>query len=332
MLMSLFGTPSQLTQAFVKVVQETAAAGLGPYQSIKAGTEKEFREAWARRDHEHVVLFGEIPSREIVKLVVDAEAPTIVVIDDVDAIVRSCIRDRKMKGPEATRLACQSLATLHDLALAPRTLILGAAHASLHVEAAIAEIVSFYRISLDGSAYRALGERLNLDALGPAPIVRQLAPPPTEMAHIDEQFAARVLSGFAGLQHKQPTERFDWPPAVFISTNPKGQPIDGPLSLVGGRRCLIFGPYFHLPTGRWKASIQFGVSENISGNVLRVDVFSGEVLAEASARLPIEGRFACDIEFVIREPRLPLEIRLFNDEGAIEGVFELLGIVVTRAA
>jgi hypothetical protein len=151
-----------------------------------------------------------------------------------------------------------------------------------------------------------------------------------EAAEADAALAEAVLSGFDPLQYARRADAFDWGPQVFLGSAPHGEPIAGPVGLVGGRRCFLFGPFFHLPRGLWKATVDFAVRDNLSGNMLKVDVYTDEVVMEASARLPIAGRFSFSIVFPIEEPRLPVQLRLFNEQGAIEGEFEIMGVRVSR--
>lgn len=331
MLVSLFGTPSDLTQSVLKVVQTVVEVGLGPYQWIAAGTADDLRAAWTSRAHEHIVLFGDIPSREIVELLRQANAPAIVVLEGPARIVRACRRTRQLEGLPAIRFASQSLATLHDLALSPQVRLIAAGGAERSIEALISEIASLFRISLDDASLGMIRQRLQLDALGPAPRMCDFSPDATtETATADELLADEALAGYEPLLLGQRVTRFAWAPGLFLGSNPHGEPITGRLSLVGGRRCFLFGPFFHVPAGRWRATVDFEVRDNVSGNVLKVDVYTDKVIMEASTRLPVEGRFTFDIVFPVEEPRLPLQIRLFNEQGAIEGEFELHRISVVR--
>jgi hypothetical protein len=332
MLVSVFGTPSDLTQVVLKVVQTVVEVGLGPYQWIAAGTADDLRAAWSSRAHEHIVLFGDIPAREIVELLRQADASVIVVLEGPARIVGAVRRTRQLEGLPAIRFASQSLATLHDLALLPRARLLGARDAPRPVDDLVVEIARMFRINLDASSLRTIRQRLDVGELNTERRIRDLIPSdPVDGQSDDELLATEALSGFVPLLGGNRAERFEWRPGLFLGSNPHGAQVTGPLSLVGASRCFLFGPFFHLPAGEWRATVDFEVRENLSGNVLKVDVYTDKVIMEASTRLPEVGRFSFDIAFTIEEPREPMQIRLFNGEGAIEGVFELRSISVMRA-
>ncbi len=67
------------------------------------------------------------------------------------------------------------------------------------------------------------------------------------------------------------------------------------------------------------------------GDILKIDAYTDRVIAEGTSPLPRRGHFTCAIDFAIEEPRAPLQIRLFNEEGAVEGSFDLHGMIVERS-
>jgi hypothetical protein len=73
------------------------------------------------------------------------------------------------------------------------------------------------------------------------------------------------------------------------------------------------------------------VADNLSGNNLKIDVFTDRVIWERAAPLPPSGAYSCQLEFTVAEPRVPVQIRVFNGQGAIEGTFRLSGIALRRS-
>jgi hypothetical protein len=311
------------------MVQTTVEVCLGPYQWIAAGTVNDVRAACSDLAHMPIVLFGDIPSRELVEVLRQAGAQVLVVVEGPGRIVRACRRTRQLEGLPAIRFASQSLATLHDLALSPRAYVITEGDATRSVEAVLVEFAQIFRIDLTDQQLDLIRQRLQIDTLGSA--LCDLAPTmPQEEPTADEILAEKALAGFRPLLHVKRVDCFAWGPSVFLGSNPHGEPITGPLSLVGGRRCFLFGPFFHVPSGKWRATVAFEVCGNVSGNVLKVDIYTDHVITEATTPLPAHGRFKFDVDFHVEEPRLPLQIRLFNEQGAIEGEFELIGIGLAR--
>ncbi|MGO9418194.1 hypothetical protein [Roseiarcus sp.] len=57
---------------------------------------------------------------------------------------------------------------------------------------------------------------------------------------------------------------------------------------------------------------------------------AGSVLAILKAKLPPQGVYGCEIEFEIRNPSDPVEIRLQLLTGAIEGLLMLRSVHLRR--
>ena len=105
------------------------------------------------------------------------------------------------------------------------------------------------------------------------------------------------------------------------------------VNLTGPARYLMFGPLLHLPPGRWRASIVFRVDDNLSGNTLMSDVVAdNQICNTGEGVLPPSGVFSFEIDFVVRDPRLPVAVRLATRSGAIEGTLELLSAEVRELA
>jgi len=103
------------------------------------------------------------------------------------------------------------------------------------------------------------------------------------------------------------------------------------LSMVGPARCILWGPYIHLPLGTWRARVVIAVRDNFSGNVLQIKVVRAlSDYAEANTILHASGVFELDMEFQIDEPIDPLEVTFTLKEGAIEGAFRLVGMSFSK--
>ncbi len=106
----------------------------------------------------------------------------------------------------------------------------------------------------------------------------------------------------------------------------------GSIDLTGPARFIYYGPYFALPRGRWRADLVLEVSDCLSDNQIAIDVVAGVVLAALKAKLPAQGVYGCEIQFEIRDPSNPVEIRLQLLTGAIEGLLMLRSVHLTRIA
>ncbi len=80
--------------------------------------------------------------------------------------------------------------------------------------------------------------------------------------------AAQVLDGYHDLVAGRLAARFDGP-SDLPRARPHGTPIAGVIDLIGGRRCFAFGPFFDLPAGSWRVTVDFKVWDNVSATFSR---------------------------------------------------------------
>lgn len=107
---------------------------------------------------------------------------------------------------------------------------------------------------------------------------------------------------------------------MLIDSSAPDKVFSGPVELLGPARFLAYGPYLHLTSGRWRADIEFEISDNLSGNHLYVDAYAGDILAVVTTPLPASGSFRLPISFTITDPLEPVQLRFQSLSGSIEGV------------
>jgi hypothetical protein len=121
-----------------------------------------------------------------------------------------------------------------------------------------------------------------------------------------------------------------WPRELFFTCN-EGYGHPEHIELTGPARCLIWGPYLHLPPGEWVARVEFEVRENWTGNSLQAEIYDGvDIMAIVRTNLPSEGLFSFELPFSLPVCDRRLEIRLNLMKGAIEGRFCLRSVTLRR--
>jgi hypothetical protein len=133
----------------------------------------------------------------------------------------------------------------------------------------------------------------------------------------------KVAADYQRILDRQPIRQVTWPAAILHS-QVTGFTTEKPLALIGPARPLIWGPYMHLPKGKWIASMEFEVSDNHSPNTVVAEVlvdWKSETRGEFD--LPIQGIFVWNLEFEISDISKPVEVRLTLTRSAIEGTFFL---------
>ncbi|MEZ5817627.1 MAG: hypothetical protein R3D44_11125 [Hyphomicrobiaceae bacterium] len=326
MLLSVFGTPSFSTLRVVGAVRALANVALGGHRFVGAATAEELRKAWSDEGNQSTVLFGDIPDAEICRLMRQSGAPILVVLDPPADIVAAAMQRFGTDLRESVRASAKSLSAIHDLAFCPTSFCIGPSSSGAAAEDLAATISRAFGIALEPQKWRRVVELIQKADATP-PKLSPKAQPTTDVGSAPE---IPALGGFDEVMAGRPASAFVWPTVTFMTAEPLGEPLYGPVTMTGGRRCLIYGPYLHLPAGQWTAELEIEVWENTSGNVLKIDVHTDRVIWEAGAPLPEAGRFKCRVPVNVDEPRLPIQIRLFVDEGALEGRLALHHVTIAR--
>ncbi|MGE3710861.1 MAG: hypothetical protein AB7G35_14430 [Hyphomicrobiaceae bacterium] len=223
---------------------------------------------------------------------------------------------------------------LHDLALDAAACIVTEHAVTLPLNDFLAAIAHRVGLNIDEGESEKIARQLapGFDT-GPMPRLSDIlpaTPDDNEESRTAGKLGRYALSGYSDLANGEAATRFDWPIAVFMGSRPHGAYLNGPVSLVGGRRCFLFGPFIRIPAGRWRVSLGFDVRDNVSGNELKIDAYTDRVIWEGRSRLPQSGSFRCAFEVDVTDASLPLQIRLFNEEAAIEGEMDLHGVAVEK--
>lgn len=111
----------------------------------------------------------------------------------------------------------------------------------------------------------------------------------------------------------------DWPGSLFLLGDAPDTPMRGPFDLSGPARCVLYGPYMHLPAGAWNASVAVALADCLGERSFTLEVVCGEVIAKGRFHCRGSGMFNTRLDFLHRHPDVPIELRLFLDAGEIYG-------------
>ncbi len=114
-----------------------------------------------------------------------------------------------------------------------------------------------------------------------------------------------------------------WPLASFYSGDYPNELASPLMDMAGPARTLYYGPYFHLPSGHWRADVQFVVMGSMPDQMLAVDVFSSLELARRPFKLSGDGLFQVSLPFIVDRTEERIEIRVWLLSGALGGLFGL---------
>jgi hypothetical protein len=136
----------------------------------------------------------------------------------------------------------------------------------------------------------------------------------------------KVCHALLDFARGDPGGEVEWPATLFFDTQTRKRPPRQVVDLTGPARCLCFGPYLHLPAGRWSARIAVEIAGSSGPIEFRAEIYTETGQQNFPAVLSGNGRYEVSIGFVAAEPLLPIQIRLFTDRGEIEGCLGFGGV------
>jgi hypothetical protein len=114
-----------------------------------------------------------------------------------------------------------------------------------------------------------------------------------------------------------------WPRQCFLNGDSPDTVAPDVFDLTGGSRVLYYGPYYHLPAGRWRVSIVLSFSHDTRGMSFTLKLANADHHDEAKILVERGGVFAADFDVCIHKPFEAVEVLIMNDKGAIEGAVGL---------
>ena len=325
----MFGDPSEYSLLGLRVIQTLTEVACGPYRWVCVGTASDLAAALGQASDRPVVFFADSPDHRISSVFLESGAPLVVFLNSPHAIAKNLAVSRSLDAISSIRVTTQSLSCLHELAIVPRAYVVSERLDVNNLDKYIRNFARLYEIRLDDSILKEAMHRL-------IPAMQkddEIAPARGDLAIESEcQTAAMAscLEGFGPLLKKKPINQVYWPREVFLDADRQGMPLSGPLDLTGSARLLLYGPFLHLPRGSWCATVTFEVSQNLSGNSLKIDIYYDGVIGEWKCELPKEGIYVFDLRFEVLDPRHAVQIRFYIMQGAIEGIFDLKHVDLRR--
>lgn len=285
---------------------------------------------------EPTIPFFDTPDSQAREALLATRAPMILVTGDFAETARFCMVARDLDALQAARFVSQSFSCLEPLYQH------GHVHGVVLDKAAnlagwIDQVAAW--LGLQPSAWQSARQQMLADyAAWPTveaaihALVEFADPASTDR----DRLPASTLALFETLGRCYRSGSIDaiiWPADSLLEPGDPAFPIAGAISLTGPARMLTFGPFLHLPPGRWNARYHFEVDEHLAGNLMEFDVVNGtNVLVSHRVLVDGAGKFGFDCEFDMDESRLPVENRAILAEGSIGGLFRPAGIWLNRDA
>jgi hypothetical protein len=338
MLLSAFYVPTARATRGLQIVQSLFAVMAGDFDNITASTLDELRSAWANITYQHVLYHSELPSEEVVSFFRHAKAPMLVLVDDPVSIAEALQAERGIDPLQATRYASIHASVLEGVWVAPDVLLINAgAGGTLSLQAFIESLAAYLSLPCaDEQVSQIVGRLAQLTGSSVSADAPWMAIE-TNAGHVapmvpsgEEPIAKRCLASYRALLAQQPINSMVWPADVFTSVDHGGAPLSGMIDMTGRQRLLIDGPWLGLPSGRWQASVDFEVTENLMGCLMYISVYSEGVLRQGRVTLPEHGFHVCSLAFDHPDARIPVVMQFTLDRGVLQGGFRLLQVTLRR--
>jgi hypothetical protein len=342
MLVSSFGTSTVFGYWGFSILGHVLDVLHGAHHRIHCLSLGEFREGWQGREGRAVLVTSDLPDVALVRCLLASGFPCFAFLDEPEDAIAAATRLRNMTPRQAIRFSTQCFSSLSEVLPVPSLQVLRSDCYFSNVNTVIEVILNAVVGFADHDIVRQVLERAAPDLVpGSLLTVGELmlrhseeALPPgrklSQQTAEDQHLIKAVADAYRPIFERRELTFLQWPRELFQfarDLDTEYRTID----LVGGARYIIYGPYFFLPRGGWRVTIQFEVIENVSGNEMEADVAIGtSVVTRGRFDLPALGVFKFSLDFVIQDQNLPIEVRMQILKGAIEGDFSLLSASLER--
>ena len=328
------GLPSPESIFTIHCLADIARRLWGDVKVLPLNTGEDGKWLTEATSRESALPFFDTPDTHARELLLATRAPIVVVTGDFAETARFCMVARNLDTLQAARFVSQSFSCLEPLQREDNVRWITVDKAA-NLPEWIDQVAGW--LGLQPSAWESDRQQMLAD---------YAAWPTVEVAiHALVQFADRASAAWErlptaiqplfetlGMSYRSGSiDTVFWPADCILEPGHPAVPVSDAIPLTGPARMLTFGPFMHLPPGRWSARYQFGLDDHPAGNAIEFDVVNGDkVLASRSVQVYRPGKFGLDCEFELEESRLPVENRAILKEGSIGGYFKPDGIWVRR--
>jgi len=340
LLLAAFGVPGSMSTWGFDAVRALTEAAWGPFATIETDAAESFMELAS--GHPNIVLLSQYPQPALLDRIDDMGGARLLFLEDpsdaLDHLTGTSHDEISLVRTLSASLAC--LAPLPQMA---GVLVLHRDMLRAHAPDKLLDRLEAHLGEVDpGPAWppaqpapgnALIAERGALLESAVRTALLEQAPPIASRTPSQpvRDLAADVLRPLETMLRLDPATEVVWPRSSFLLGDRPDQFLSGPVELAGGARCLVYGPYFHLPRGRWNARMLFGFSDRIYEQGFVVELHGSDLLERVRFDPPGPGLFAGTVQFDVTEPQTAIELRIFSEIGAIEGELTDLSVRLSPA-
>lgn len=248
----------------------------------------------------HLVLNVRRPDERLRGALTETAIPFVLALDDPRVAVADILAKTDVEPAAAARVVANSCPFVMRYTAMPGALRLHANEARADASGTVSAIARHLRIPIAETEAAAIADSVAQAGLAPGESASSARVPYVA------DWVRKMLDGalgpygefFAGgiLGHIVWTRDLFW--RVDDPSKKPAQLID----VSGGARCLIYGPYIHLPPGSWSARVVLGFSSEAAGYIFLVDACCADrQLAAVSFQPDAAGVHMAEISFTLGE-------------------------------
>lgn len=332
-----FGLPGIMFSWGTAALKAIACEVYGDCNIVKVETLPQLQDAWRNRTSEAMIITSHYPDQELCAFLMRSKAPYLVFTENVMDALNWLAKttgtiDIPLVRAMSASLACISQIRTHPSILAVQRQKMG----PVQIHRILGHFCRTLGINLSKDGIIRCLEKLGTDFSGPAPDLSRIPTFEESARKLDGHYMAPgaeyeaispkiraialdVLKPLDGSVMRSPIKHIIWPLQTFLLADKAGANIVDEIELVGRARCVVYGPYFHLPPGEWTARFSLRIDNEIYGQIFTIEIHNAELLSKIRIRPSQTGSFVAQAQFLIERAKEPIEVRLFTESGAIEG-------------
>ena len=308
----VFGLPGPRTRTAAAALQTIIQIARQECVSAEVNSVQDWDKACAAG--RNVVVISQYPSPEICKQVARSGIPALIMVDEPLQAATLLAADLP-SDIVAIRAVSASVACLGTL-FGQGDEIIGQSNAS-NLDAFIVRVADQYDVNLSSQDLERVEFHVaELSRLG---VVFADLPDVVEPTTRLSELAMAVLPKFGNPEEEGLAASVEWPSSLFLLGDSPDTQMQGPVDLAGPARCVLYGPYMHLPSGRWSALVTLELADCFGDRPFTLEIVCGDVIAKGRFYCEGSGAFETRLDFEHRDPHVPIELRLFQDAGEISG-------------
>jgi hypothetical protein len=248
----------------------------------------------------HLVINVRQPDERLHAALAETAIPFVLALDDPRVAVADILAKTDFEPAAATRVVANSCPFVMRYSAMPGALRLHANEARGHASGAVLAIARHLRIPVAETEAAAIAESLAQAGLAPGESASSARVP--AVADWVHKMLNGALDPYGELFAGGILGHFVWTRDLFWRVDDPPQKPAELVDVSGGARCLIYGPYIHLPPGSWSARVVLGFSHEAIGYIFLVDACRANLqLAAVSFQPTAAGVHVTDISFTLGE-------------------------------